>query len=163
MTFDEAGQGLSKCAELYDWPPSFPEFLKACRPTLDPETAFYEAVEQMQRRDMGMDTWSQPVIYWASRELGNDMLSNTYKNIERRWRLALDKAEQKIKSGEIPNEVPKRRTALEAPKKEINKSSEVAQSELAKIKTILEEKPAYTKGQANQIASALKGEGGLVA
>lgn len=46
--FDEEGVsptdvalGIKNCRRMFDWPPSLPEFLRACRPQLEPETAFF--------------------------------------------------------------------------------------------------------------------------
>ena len=48
--------------------PTLPEFLKVCRPALDYERAFIEAIEQMRKRETGGDEWStRPCIGLRSR------------------------------------------------------------------------------------------------
>lgn len=144
FTFDEIALGLKNCKKLHDWPPSFPEFLKACRPAVDYEGSFYEAVEQMRLRDEGRDKWSHPAVYWAAVKLGNDMKSTVYLNIQNRWRAALDEAFERIQSGLIPNQVPVRRERLPAPKHESGKEmSGVAVEHIALAKEILSREPAW--------------------
>ena len=115
LTPEEVKAGIVTCRKLYDWPPSLPEFLKACRPAIDPERAFHEAVEQMRLRDVSKDAWSSPVVFWAAVQLGSDLRNNPYPSISKRWAAALDTAAKKIKLRELPNEVPPRLDALPAP------------------------------------------------
>ena len=136
MTMDEIKAGIVTCRKLYDWPPSLPEFLKACRPAIDSERAFIEAVEQMRLRDDGKDCWSSPVVYWAAVSLGNDLRNNHYGAITKRWAAALDFAGKRIKSGELPNEVPPRREALPAPGRQ-SVSAEQAAYNIAKLHEII--------------------------
>src|SRR5690606_18562053 len=44
ITPQDVATGLRNCRRLFDWPPSLTEFLRACRPALDPEAAFHQAV-----------------------------------------------------------------------------------------------------------------------
>lgn len=144
VTFEEAKKGIATCMKLHDWPPSFPEFLKACRPAVDYEGSFYEAVEQMRLRDEGRDKWPHPAVYWAAVKIGNDMKSTVYLNIQNRWRAALDEAFERIQSGLIPNQVPVRRERLPSPKHESGKEmSPVAVEHIALAKEILNRKPWY--------------------
>ncbi|SDH26038.1 hypothetical protein SAMN05428952_100931 [Nitrosomonas sp. Nm132] len=144
VTFDEVKRGLARCIELYDWPPSFPEFLKACRPALDYETAFHEAVEQMRARSEGKDRWSNPAIYWAAAKLGGDIMNTVYINVKGRWKAALDEAIHNVATGISPREVPKRPVLIEY-NKPSNIKSEVAQRELEKMKKIMEQEPAWKR------------------
>lgn len=90
ITLEEIKRGISGCQDLYDWPPSLPEFLKACRPPINPEASFAEAVKQLQLRKEGNDTWSHPAIYWASQSIGTfDMLNLPWAVIKGRWTKAL--------------------------------------------------------------------------
>lgn len=111
---DEIGRGVAACMSR-DWPPTLPEFLKLCRPALDYERAFLEAVEQMTRRASGADVWSSPAVYWAAAAIGTDLHAFTYQQIAKRWQAALDKAVQRIAAGELPHEIPPRLEALPAP------------------------------------------------
>lgn len=132
----EIKAGIVACRKLYDWPPSLPEFLKACRPSIDCERAFIEAVEQMRKRASGSDSWSSPVVYWAAASLGSDLSNSHYGAITKRWAAALDKASARIKSGELTNEVPARLEALPAPGRQ-SISGEQAIANIAMLKQML--------------------------
>ena len=84
---EEIALGLRVCRRSSDWPPSLPEFLKMCRASIDPESAFREAVSQMANRSMGIpDAWSHPAIYWAAVEFGTwDLHSVAYARCKARW------------------------------------------------------------------------------
>lgn len=89
VTADEVRTGLRVCRRQQDWPPSFAEFLRACRPTIDPGAALLEAIEQMARRESGGDTWSHPAIYWAAVKIGSfDLGRKTAKDLDPEWRRA---------------------------------------------------------------------------
>lgn len=145
VTFNEIKHGLSCCIEIYGWPPSFPEFLRACRPSLDPEQAFLEAVKQMRLRDSGKDEWSSAIIFHAAVSMGRDMMSYNYQQVKARWASALEEAKKGIENGKLKNEVHKRPVLIEAPKKSGRPGgmSEVAIRELAKMKETLSEKPKW--------------------
>lgn len=83
--------GLAECRRRFDWPPSLTEFLRACRPGLDEEAAFHEAVAGMVERERGnTGTWSHPAIYWSAVRIGRrDMLAATYQALRSRWSAAL--------------------------------------------------------------------------
>lgn len=75
----------------FERPPSLPEFLKACRPDVNPLNAYYEAIEGLASRERGeMGTWSHPAIYWASvRVSAHDLKNLSYSQIRPRWEAAL--------------------------------------------------------------------------
>lgn len=109
---EEIRVGISACRRLYDWPPSVGEFIKACRPPMDVELAFREAVEQMALRDQGRDVWSHPAIFWAASLVGAfDLRNSTWSAIRVRWTRLL---QGELAKGEWP-EVPARLDALPAP------------------------------------------------
>lgn len=72
-------------------PPTPSEFLKACRPDVNPLVAYYEAVEGCRSRDLGeAGTWSHPAIYWAVvRVSSHELKTQTYSQIRGRWEAAL--------------------------------------------------------------------------
>ena len=108
----EIRRGLQGCLTR-QWPPTLPEFLALCRPPIDPETAYREAVEQIRLRgDGGVDRWSHPAIYWtAVRVTAHDLLGSSWIGIKSRWTAALN---DELGKGEWP-EVPPPRQALVAP------------------------------------------------
>lgn len=104
---EEIKTGLANCRRLYDWPPSLPEFIKACRPPLDYEAAFYEAVVQIRARENGGDKWSNPAIYYAAIRIGHfDLTGQTYQSLKGRWVSAVDNAAHEIRTGRLANEIP---------------------------------------------------------
>lgn len=133
---EEIKRGLSA---QYDYLPDCDKFKLACRPTIDLEQAFCEAVQQMQKRKDNKDSWTNPVIYWAAVELGNDLNNYPYQSIKARWRSAFDKAKEKIVKGDLPNSVPQRLVAIPAPGKS-TVSKEEAGKRFAEVRAILSKK-----------------------
>lgn len=96
--FDEEGirpadiaLGIQNSRRMFDWPPSLTEFLRACRPYLEPDVAFFEAVRGMQARERGeRGEWSHPAIFHAAVAVGRfDLLKQAYQQMEGRWKKAL--------------------------------------------------------------------------
>lgn len=71
--------------------PTLPDFMRLCRPPIDPLAAYYEAVEGVTARERGeVGNWSHPAIFWASVAVGaHDLKSSTYSHIKQRWETAL--------------------------------------------------------------------------
>lgn len=116
MSPDEISRGVAAC-RTRDWPPTLPEFVKLCRPAIDYERAFSEAVKQMQLRKSDCDQWSNPVVFWAAASIGSDLSNLPYSALKARWQNALDEAAEKVRSGQLPREVPRRFDALPSPGK----------------------------------------------
>lgn len=89
------------------WPPTLDEFLALCRPPVDHESAFYEAVEQMPKWSSGRAVFSNSAVYWAAVRIGNDIQRQPYHHIAGRWKAAIDKAVDDMRSGVLPSDVPK--------------------------------------------------------
>jgi hypothetical protein len=101
-----------------DRPPTLPEFIKLCRPNLDPVMAFHEALEQGSKRDLGKagepDVWSHPAIYWAWVKIGSfAMMHQGYEVLRPRWVAALSECTE---DPDLPP-VPVKMAALPAPGK----------------------------------------------
>lgn len=139
MTMAEIKRGIAECRRLFDWPPSFAEFVKACRPALDYERAFIEAIEQMSMRETGGDEWITPAVYWAAVKLGGDLCAFPYAAIKGRWKAALDDAIDGIRTGKLPAAVPPRREALPSPGC-CTVPPDVARQRLANIRDMLARK-----------------------
>lgn len=108
---DDVARGVAACKRR-EWPPTLPEFLGLCRPGLDAESAFSEAVQQMALRDQGRDQWSHPAIYWAAVTIGTfDLRNMAWSSIKQRWSRVL---QAELAKGEWPA-VPPRLDALPAP------------------------------------------------
>lgn len=91
ITPTDVKNGLKACRSKYDWPPSCAEFIKACKPSVDPLVAYYEAVAGVQAREKGeMGEWSHPAVFWASVKVSAfDLLNQAYSTIKQRWEKAL--------------------------------------------------------------------------
>lgn len=90
---DEIARGVASL-KTRDWPPTLPEFLKLCRPPIEPTGAHAEACEKYPLHLEGKDvTWSRPEIYWAAVKVGAWNLKNVmYRQLETRWKDALENA-----------------------------------------------------------------------
>ena len=94
LTRDELKRGVDSLSQ-HQWPPTLPEFLKLCRPPIDPKADWIEACEQMRIRlhGIGEDRWSRPQVYWASIVIGSHDLNNhNWESIKTRWIMALKNA-----------------------------------------------------------------------
>ena len=93
VTPQEVAEGLRTCRRMYpDWPPAVGEFIRACRPALEPEVAFYTAVAGMAARHNGeQGKWPHPAIFWAAVETGaHDLQHCSYATMKARWERALN-------------------------------------------------------------------------
>lgn len=138
LTGEEVARGVAACRSA-KFPPTLPEFRALCRPALDYERAFIEAVEQMRKRETGGDNWSIAAVYWAAVKLGSDLSAHPYPSIKGRWMAALDEAIEGIRTGKLPADVPQRREALPAPG-QCSVPPEVAKQRIASIRDMLTRK-----------------------
>ncbi|VEI25152.1 hypothetical protein [Bordetella bronchiseptica] len=112
LTEAEARVGLVACLGR-DWPPTLPEFIRLCRPWMDPEVAFHEAVAGMAARKRGeMGAWSHPAVFHAARSVGtHDLLNCGYSVMRSRWERAFRDELARGQWGPVPMPAP----ALPAP------------------------------------------------
>ncbi|NHC62193.1 hypothetical protein [Paenalcaligenes suwonensis] len=101
---DDIATGLKGCRTMFPKPPSLTEFLGACRPYLEPSTAFHEAVAGMQARAKGENfTYSHPAIFFAAVAAGqHDIMNGSYVGMQERWKKALAAQLAKKSWPEIP-------------------------------------------------------------
>lgn len=113
ITPSEIKSALSNCRKMYEWPPSLTEFIKACRPVIDPSVAYHEAVAGVQARERGeLGKWSCPAVYWASVKIGaHDLKNMSFSAIKTRWEAAFRDALINGNSDPVPMPV----KALPAP------------------------------------------------
>ncbi len=114
LTPHDVAEGLRTCRRMSpDWPPSLGEFLRACRPGLVPENAFYDAVAGMAARRRGeLGAWCHPAVYWSAVNVGShDLLNCGYSVMKTRWERAL--AEELARG--VWREIPTPSVALPAP------------------------------------------------
>jgi len=111
LSRDELARGMAACRES-KYPPTLPEFRSLCRPPVDFEAAFVEAVQQMRLRDTGEDHWSSPAVFWAAATIGSfDLRNATWGALEKRWKKVL---QAELNKGEW-QPIPARALALPAP------------------------------------------------
>lgn len=98
---------IERCnTEYVDWPPSCPQFIAMCRPVIDYEQAFRDAVQQMRRRRTNEDFWPHPAIYWAAVDFGlYELRTVSYGQAAARWKRLLDKRLQS-ECLDVPKYVP---------------------------------------------------------
>lgn len=115
---EEFKRGVGKLND-FERPPNLPEFVKACRPDINPLNAYYEALEGLRKRERGeMGSWSHPAIFWASvRVTAYEMLNQTYSQIRPRWESAL---EAELEKGTWP-EIEAPQLSLPAPNRRPSK------------------------------------------
>lgn len=124
LSAEELKRGYSALMSR-DWPPSLPEYVKMCRPGIDPLVAYYEAVQGCQERARcEVGTWSHPAIFWAAATMTHDLLNQTYSQVKPRWERAFS---EQMERGEWA-EIPKPMIALPAPGK-----AELSKNEAAKM------------------------------
>lgn len=111
-TAEEIQRGVTSCRGR-TFPPTLPEFLGLCRPTLNPEAAYHEAVAGMSARSCGaIGHWSHPAVYWAAQRVGaHDLLNMGWQAIRSRWEYAL----RDVMAQGRWESVPPSRQALAAP------------------------------------------------
>lgn len=107
ITPRDVSAGIKTCRKTYDWPPSLPEFLKACRPPIDYERLYIGASNAVTD-----GRWQSKLAYWSAQSVGVfEVRNEPYKRMESRWKKAVDEL---LEDGELP-EIPPRREALPAP------------------------------------------------
>lgn len=142
ITPDEVAKGLQLCLTRYDWPPELPEFMQLCRPPIEPEAAYYEAIRMMRYRyssneqERALENWSNPAIFFAASRIGShDLKVIPFDKIGKRWRGELDDAATKVRAGIYPATVPARKVELPQPEKKIDPAK--AQENIERLRGIL--------------------------
>jgi hypothetical protein len=127
-----------------DWPPSLPEFVKLCKPSVDPTVAYYEAVNGMQARERGeTGKWSHPAIFWAAVQVSAfDLKNQSYSQIKARWEKALQ--DEMDKGQWVP--VPEPLVALPEPGK-----SAMSREHAAKMVEELQASDTIKKADDNRV------------
>ena len=109
----EVGIGMA-ALKARPWPPTLPEFLLLCRPPVDAEAAYFEAVEKMRLRGEGRHVpWSSAAVYHAASGLVYELRGVPYLALKTRWARALEAAVAGVASGALPSVVPPPLVALE--------------------------------------------------
>jgi hypothetical protein len=149
--------GLRECRRRFAWPPSCAEFVQACRPSLDPLKAYYEAVNGVQARVNGEHgEWSHPAIYWAAMPIAVELREQSYSQVKARWEQSLQQQLAKATWDEIP----KPHLQLTAPGKSTTSNAAAKQAIENLVRNVVN-RPASTDPKAwarNLLARADAGE-----
>lgn len=71
--------------------PNLPEFLHRCRPALDPEVAWHEAVKGMAAHSARQAfAWTHVALYWAAAELAFELRTQSFAQCRKRWTAVLE-------------------------------------------------------------------------
>jgi hypothetical protein len=118
ITPQDIAAGLKACRKRHDWPPSLPEFIRACKPPVDYETLFSGAAVSVST-----GKWENRLAYWATQSVGSfEVRNEPYVRMKTRWTKAIDEL---LEDGELP-EIPPGREALPAPGKQSISKEEAA-------------------------------------
>jgi len=86
ITFEEMRIGLRVVRMRYDWGPSVTEFIKACRPSVDPVLAYHEAMAGLNERSAGrIGEWSHRAVFWAAMQLKAQLRTQPYAHVRAVW------------------------------------------------------------------------------
>jgi hypothetical protein len=130
--------GLRECRRRFGWPPSVAEFMQACRPTLDPIKAYYEAVAGLEARGKGeFGTWSHPAVFWAAWSMRKELREQAFSAVRPRWETVLQQQLDKDTLEPIPEPV----FELAAPGHSTT-SPTAAKAAIAKIVSTVMNRPA---------------------
>lgn len=102
LSNDELKRGVAALSGR-EWPPTLPEFIKLCRPSVDATVAYYEAVNGVNARERGeMGEWTHPAIFWASAKMAYDLKNLSYATVKARWERMLQEEMEKDQWADIP-------------------------------------------------------------
>lgn len=107
---EEVQRGLAAC-RTRKFAPNLGEFLCLCRPSLEPEVAWHEALLGLKAHSAGEAfTWSHPAVFWAGREFGYELRSSSFAAMRKRWEFRLSEWFAAGKWASIPDPTAKRIT-----------------------------------------------------
>jgi len=87
----ELQRGIAACRTRV-FAPTLGEFLRLCRPALDPEAAFYEAGDCLRERDAGeVGAWTHPAVWRAACTMSMEVRAGDYKACRVRWAHVLNR------------------------------------------------------------------------
>lgn len=137
LSVDEIVYGLSRLPTKF--PPGLSEFKALCRPPVDSERAWHEAVAGAAARERGeFGKWSSPVVYWAYVEFGGyDLKHRAFKESKARWEHVLDFVGRVYAEGGL-EPIPEPAQQLPAPEQTYTEPH-VAQENVERVKRAIDE------------------------
>jgi hypothetical protein len=87
----EIDRGLTAC-QSRAFAPTLGEFLRLCRPALDPEIAFIEAANCLSQREKGeVGDWSHPAVFRAAVAMSHEVRTGNFREVRKRWEWQLSR------------------------------------------------------------------------
>lgn len=88
---EEIARGLNACRSRA-YPPDVSQFARLCRPGMEPEWAWCEAVEGLRERAAGrMGEWTHPAVWRAACEMSHELAGQPFGNCRKRWEWLLNR------------------------------------------------------------------------
>lgn len=100
---EEIIRGLDAC-RTRAFAPNLGEFLNLCRPALDPEIAWMEAVEGLKARAGGeRGDWSHPAVFRAAQSFAFELRGKSFKECKKSWTFVLQREFSRGWISEVPD------------------------------------------------------------
>ena len=140
-------EGVERCrAEYPTWPPSEGQFIALCKPPLDYEQAFADAVRELRKRLLNdpdkQPHWPIPALYWATVDYGQgELMQATYGQAAARWKKLLD---NRLKGDcpDVPQYVPQLAAPVRNDKGEAITSAQAKADALAAMRALVRRQPS---------------------
>lgn len=98
----EIDRGLGECRRR-DFVPGIGEFVRMCRPALDPEYAWHEAQEGVRARDRGeRGVWSHPAVWRAACAMNHEIRTGSFAQYRKRWEMFLGREFERGWGDDVP-------------------------------------------------------------
>lgn len=98
----EIERGVRAC-QTRVFAPTLGEFVRLCRPGLDPELAWFEACEGMKARELGAPgEWTHPAVYRAAGQFAYELKTAGFAQMRRRWEWTLQREFAKGWGEDVP-------------------------------------------------------------
>lgn len=95
-------RGLKAC-QIRVFAPTLGEFIRLCRPALDPEIAWLEARAGLQaRRDGLLGEWSHPAVFRVSQIFPYELTNQSFKECRKSWEYRLQREFDKGWLDDVP-------------------------------------------------------------
>lgn len=140
-------EGVERCRTEYPtWPPSEGQFIALCKPPLDYEQAFRDAVRELRKRLLNdpekVPHWPIPALYWAAVDYGQgDLIEASYGQAAARWKKLLD---NRLKGDcpDVPQYVPQLAAPVRNDKGEAITSVQAKADALAAMRALVRRQPS---------------------
>jgi len=140
-------EGVERCRTEYPtWPPSEGQFIALCKPPLDYEQAFRDAVRELRKRLLNdpdkQPHWPIPALYWAAVDYGQgELMEASYGQAAARWKKLLD---NRLKGDcpDVPQYVPQLAAPVRNDKGEAITSAQAKADALAAMRALARRQPS---------------------